>query len=270
MIYADRNLAQKIERAEGRTSALFAEARARNFPESGACWIEVGGALAIFDGTESPLTQTFGLGLFDEITDAELDRIEDFFTSRGAKVFHEVSPLADLSLLELLTKRGYRPIELTSVLYLTLAEKDFSASSENEPVKTRIIGPGEERLWAETSGAAWAHEIEEIGRFMRDFGEISAQSAGSYPFLAEIENEPVATGMLHIHGEVAFLAGASTLPQFRKRGAQNALLDARLRFAREKGCTLALMGALPSSQSQRNAEKNGFRIAYTRIKWELK
>jgi hypothetical protein len=30
-----------------------------------------------------------------------------------------------------------------------------------------------------------------------------------------------------------------------------------------------MMGALPGSASQRNAERNGFRIAYTRIKWRL-
>ena len=32
-------------------------------------------------------------------------------------------------------------------------------------------------------------------------------------------------------------------------------------------CDVALMAALPGSGSQRNAERNGFRIAYTRIKW---
>jgi hypothetical protein len=31
-----------------------------------------------------------------------------------------------------------------------------------------------------------------------------------------------------------------------------------------------MMGASPGGQSQRNAEKNGFRIAYTRTKWQLK
>jgi hypothetical protein len=31
-----------------------------------------------------------------------------------------------------------------------------------------------------------------------------------------------------------------------------------------------MMCAQPGSQSQRNAEKHGFRIAYTRIKWQLK
>jgi len=29
------------------------------------------------------------------------------------------------------------------------------------------------------------------------------------------------------------------------------------------------MGALPGSGSQRNAERHGFRIAYTRTKWQL-
>jgi hypothetical protein len=43
----------------------------------------------------------------------------------------------------------------------------------------------------------------------------------------------------------------------------------RLRFAADQGCDLALMGALPGSASQRNAERQGFRIAYTRLKWQL-
>jgi hypothetical protein len=35
------------------------------------------------------------------------------------------------------------------------------------------------------------------------------------------------------------------------------------------GCDLAMMVTLPGSDSQRNAERNGFQIAYTRMKWEL-
>jgi hypothetical protein len=76
--------------------------------------------------------------------------------------------------------------------------------------------------------------------------------------------------MLFIDEDAAVLAGASTVPAGRKQGAQTALLDARLRFAAEKGCRIAVMGAVPGSQSQRNAEKNGFRIAYTRTKWMLR
>jgi hypothetical protein len=74
---------------------------------------------------------------------------------------------------------------------------------------------------------------------------------------------------MHLCDGVGLLAGASTVPEGRRQGAQNALLDARLRYAAQHGCDLAMMCALPGSASQRNAERHGFRIAYTRIKWRL-
>jgi hypothetical protein len=43
------------------------------------------------------------------------------------------------------------------------------------------------------------------------------------------------------------------------------LLGARLRFAVEQRCDLAMMCAAPGSASQRNAERTGSRIAYTRL-----
>jgi hypothetical protein len=42
-----------------------------------------------------------------------------------------------------------------------------------------------------------------------------------------------------------------------------------MRYAFEHGCDLAMMVAVPGSDSQRNAERKGFRIAYTRAKWQL-
>ena len=94
-IFSDLNLSRRLERAEGRGNVEFVEARAAVSPESGACWIDVAGTYAMFDGVESPLTQTFGLGLFETTSNADLERIEEFFKERGAPVFHEVSPLAD-------------------------------------------------------------------------------------------------------------------------------------------------------------------------------
>ena len=51
-ILADRSLAQRLERAEGRANARFVEARARVSPQIGAEWIEVAGAYVMFDGVE--------------------------------------------------------------------------------------------------------------------------------------------------------------------------------------------------------------------------
>lgn len=269
MIYSDRILSQKLERTEAASNKSFVEARARLIPASGAEWIEIGGAYAMFDGKESPLTQTFGLGIFDEITDADMEKIESFFKKHDAPVFHEVSPLAEVSLLALLNSRRYQPIELTNVMFQPLGKENLNITT-NPVIKTRIIEAGEERLWARTSANGWTTEMEGLADFMFEFGQISANCEGAFPFLAEIENHPIATGMLFINNDVALLAGASTVPEGRRQGAQLALLNARLQYAAERGCQLAMMCALPGSQSQKNAEKQGFRIAYTRTKWHLK
>ncbi|HEX2251946.1 MAG TPA: hypothetical protein VHQ65_01600 [Thermoanaerobaculia bacterium] len=77
-----------------------------------------------------------------------------------------------------------------------------------------------------------------------------------------------ATGTLILVEGVAVLAGASTVPAGRRRGAQRARLEARLRFAAENGCDLAMICAAPGSASQRNAQRQGFHIASTRIRWQ--
>src|SRR5215469_17968385 len=92
---SDHSLACRLERAEAAANARFVEAHAQLDPGSGAAWIEVAGAYAMFDGVRSPCTQTFGLGLFQLPTRVELDKLEAFFKDREAPVFHEVSPMAD-------------------------------------------------------------------------------------------------------------------------------------------------------------------------------
>ena len=59
-----------------------------------ATWNEVAGAYAMFDGVDSPLTQSFGLDLIETIGPSEMQAIENVFRDRGAEVFHVVSPLA--------------------------------------------------------------------------------------------------------------------------------------------------------------------------------
>src|SRR5262245_29354165 len=119
-ILADLALARRLERAEGLACAESVQARALAFPESGAEPEEMGGATVLYDGVDSPITQTFALGMFEPVDDALLDRVEDFFQQRGAPVYHEVCPLADPSLLPLLHHRGYEPFEYSNVLCRSL------------------------------------------------------------------------------------------------------------------------------------------------------
>ena len=49
--FVDLALARRLERTEAKGNASFVDARARLFPDSGATWIELAGAYAMFDGT---------------------------------------------------------------------------------------------------------------------------------------------------------------------------------------------------------------------------
>ena len=265
--FADLSLARRLERTEAHGNALFVEARARAFPDSGAKWIDVAGTYAMFDGPTSPISQTFGLGMFHPLAAENLNTIERFFQDRGAAVFHEVSPLADPSAFALLNERGYQPIEFTSVLFRPISPEVSLPVAPNEKIKVRLRSESEKEIWSNTALLGWS-EFEEVIEFMKDMGKVHERSE-SLGFLAELDNQPIATGMMSMCEGVALLAGASTIPEARRQGAQNALLEGRLRYAAEQGCDIAMMAALPGSASQRNAERNGFRIAYTRIKWRL-
>jgi GNAT superfamily N-acetyltransferase len=60
------------------------------------------------------------------------------------------------------------------------------------------------------------------------------------------------------------LCGAATLPAFRRRGVQSALLHARLAQARQAGCDLAVVTTQPGSKSQENVQRAGFELLYVR------
>jgi len=265
MQFADIALAQRLERAEGRACMEFAETRRRLVPESRAEWMECGGANVVFDGADSPITQTFGLGIFEELTAATLDEIERFFFERGAAANHEVSPLAGVAALRLLCDRGYRPIEISSVMCRPV---ELRQAADSGRIRVRVIERDEAQLWADVSARGWTHDHPELLDFLHGFGAIAAARQRSVCFLAEYDGTPGAAGALSIDNGVALFAGAATVPELRRRGLQAALLEERMRYAHEHGCDLAMMVAEAGSESQRNAERKGFRIAYTRVKWQ--
>ena len=263
-VFADLELARRLEKTEGHGNAAFVDAQARVDPASGAIWKKIGGTFAMFAGVGSPITQTFGLGVHEPLIDKDLDAIERFFTSRASAVSHETCPLAGVEVFAKLAERGYRPCELSTVLFQPI---DVSTRITNASgLHVRIVTPGESALYARISAQGWS-EHPEFMPYIEGFAKLSVAVATC--FVAERNGEPIATAALFMHEGTALLAGASTIPAGRRLGAQNALLDARLRHAASNNCNLAMMVAGPGTASQRNAERQGFRIAYTRTKWQL-
>jgi GNAT superfamily N-acetyltransferase len=157
---------------------------------------------------------------------------------------------------------------MSRVMFLPLSEQVSARGQSDSSVSVRVIDDGEGEIWARTSAEGWS-EYKEFAHLMLEMGRVVAAAKGNILFLAELDGQAIGAGGLAIHEGMALFAGASTIPGWRRRGAQRALLAARFQYARAAGCDLAMMGAEPGSSSQRNAERQGFRIAYTRTKWML-
>lgn len=259
-------LARRLERAEVLSTVAYVEQRRSMQPSRGAEWLEAGGVHAVYDGADSPLTQTFGLGVFEPPSGAALATLEGFFAERGVPTAHEVSSLAAPITWELLSSRGYSPIETSTVLVRPTTSPPVADGSV---VSARRIEHDELSSWSRVMVQGLISESAELVSVMKSLAPVMAQSEGVHCFVAEQEGQPIAGGVLTLKNGTAVLGGASTIPTARRQGAQAALLQARLQYASELGVELAMLVAGPGSGSQRNAERKGFRPVYVRSKWVL-
>ena len=105
MKFVDQALARRLESAEEMPQVLYAESYKKSRPEIGAEWQEIAGGHMIFAGLGSPIGRATGLGLDCEVTESDLNRIEEFYRSHGAPSQVDVCPYTDLKFLEMLKSR---------------------------------------------------------------------------------------------------------------------------------------------------------------------
>jgi GNAT superfamily N-acetyltransferase len=261
-ILSDLELARRLEEAESFAAEAFVRQVAVRRPDADLAVEDVVGGRAVYAGAGSPLTEAKAIGLHGPVTEADLDRMEAVFFPRGESSRVVVCPLADPSMVQGLGRRGYRLSHFENILVLPL-QRDDPEPPPTPGIDVRPVGPGEVDLYARVVAPNFVGEGESV----EDVVEMAATMSGvehAASFLARIDGQPVGGGAVFIHRGLALLAGAATLPPFRNRGVHAALHHARLALARHSGCDLAAQGALPGSTSQRNAERRGLRVAYTR------
>jgi len=264
MRFIDLEFVRRLEMASAKSGKSCAEGTQELNPSTGAAVEEIAGGIAVYAGVDSPVTQALGVGLAGPIDDAELDRLEAFYRSRGAATAIELCPFAGIPLYEALAKREFRLLEVSNVLFRELSASDEFGVPSNGAV-VRQAGPEDEYIFTQTVAQGFA-ELSPITKPLLDCMRGFYRSEGQYPFIAFVDGVAAGGASLFAFDGVAGMFGASTLPQFRGRGVQAALLAARLRWAAQHGCEVAKGITLPGSVSHRNHERFGFRVAYTRTK----
>lgn len=258
-------LARELELTEAKGAVSCAEAMKAAQSGSHAAVDEIAGGYAVYCGPGNPITQALGLGLNGQVAPEEFDRLEQFYFSRNEPVRVESCPLADPTLFEFYKDRGYHVSEFSNVMARPLENREVPASPP--AIDIRLATPAELDLWVMTVAQGFAENYP-VTHELLSVMKLFALRPDVLCYLARIDSRVVGGATLSLRGRIAGFFGASTLPDFRKRGVQTALLHARLKRAAESGCALAMSLAQPGSRSQRNITRFGFQTLYTRVKFE--
>jgi GNAT superfamily N-acetyltransferase len=244
------SLTAELERAE---AAAFAEAA-----ETGG-WplLRIAGAACAASPhapAEIIVNRVAGLGLDRSPTDAELDEIDAFFAEHSER--YAIS-LAVAELEPRLRERGFEEG------YAWMKFSRGTEPYEHRPTELRI---------EQTEGDEFADVIADGFGMPRALAESLAalpRAPHWHCFLAYDAGVPVASGALFAAGEIGWLGFGCTRPAARGRGAQTALLAARIDRARELGLRAVTTEtgqrvAGRSSGSYDNILRAGFAEAYLR------
>jgi len=264
MQFVDKALARRLESCEEMPQVLYARIFKKTHPEIGAAEEEICSGHMVFAGLGSPIGRATGAGFDRPLTASDLDRIEQFYRERKAPCQVDLTPLHGPEVFEMFKERGYAIAELNNVLCRKLdAAEEFPAPPAGCEIRR---SPLEE---AETTGAIVESAFFPGGAPEAFRGLITPlyKMENALPFVAIVEGKVVAcgTGLIIPEHRVFALCGAGTLTAYRGRGLQTALLVARMKAALEAGCEYAVVVTQGGTTSQRNAERLGLRVAYSKV-----
>ena len=268
-MFASVELARRIDAAEAHMMAAMVElARGRGTPDVEAS--ELGGGIASYVRAGAPMNKVIGLGFDGPIDEAALVAVEQRWRKRAEPLQVELATLARCETAEQFTARGYQLRAFENVL-----GADPNAAAAGPPTAHQVERADDRDV------EAWIDCIADA--FLQPDGT-GAGTMDAFPraeMIAALQQTMAVPGMrrysvrvggtlaggasMRIDPEgVALLCGAATLPAFRRRGVQSALLQARLREASAAGCDIAVITTQPGSKSQQNAQSRGFALLYAR------
>lgn len=219
-------------------------------------FLDLGDSCAFFAGDGSPLTQASGI-----LNPEDLKALRVFFGGRASSWEAIVSPFSDPAALQSLIDLGSKPEGWESVMVRSVGEP---LPEWTQPPEITIVDVDANNvdLWADVATRGFFGSDPPAAAL--GLATILRDASNSRRYLAQWDGEPAAAASLTLGSDIAFFGGMATLAKFRGRGLQTALLRRRLLDA-TPGADLATIGAVPGSASHRNAERVGFRVAYSQL-----
>ena len=228
--------------------------------------VDIAGGVAAFTETlfGRKLNHVTGLGMRGAVDEDALESLEAAYGARGLAVEIDLCPHAAPGLLALLARRGYAVNAFSNTYARPL--DDVVASDDGIEV---LAGRDAQASFVEASIAGFSVQAQDRPReLLAALARIAHARDDTSLFVARVDGRVAGSAGLSVAATPLGLVGelyiASTLPAWRGRGVQAALLQARLAAARDARCALVFVGARPANTSARNTERAGFGLAFTK------
>ncbi len=238
----------------------------------------IAGGVMSYEAPDSWANQACGLGLTGPVSDADLDRLVEWYAERGAPARIELTAHADHTLIEGLRARGFLLHEFENVYALDLPPADQlrerAAAMLPEGAELIQLQPGDDdgvMAFVEVTSSGFPPRLQPDGSVTPVTDEIAAimRKTVEHPrtrtFLAYMDGRVVATGACEVAPPIVCMFGAVTLPEYRRRGLQAALIAMRLAHARDAGCGIGVIHTRPGIATERNIRRLGAELAYTKV-----
>ena len=197
----------------------------------------------------------------ERLRPADVGRLEEilvFYGALGVDPWLELPPEPELDeIAAALARAGARPVGFQSVLY------GGPSTAVAPAVATRRVGADEAGVAARVLLEGHGVPAKVLGTHAPPLAA-AVEAVGGALYVAHVDGAPAAAAILTRAGGAGYLALAATLPPFRRRGCQTALIAARVADAAAAGCELVFSLAEFASPSQRNLERAGLSLAYTK------
>jgi GNAT superfamily N-acetyltransferase len=214
------------------------------------------------------LNRAVGIGKRCRRLETDLKALEAFFAGFGLGSEVHLSPIAHSSATEVLLSNGYTTQVVLGTQMALLSDR--WSGERNAGMSARVIIAEAAREEKEEFIEASIAGLQDNGRsqeLLDALARIATTREDTQLFLAKIGNRIAGTAALTIletdMGQTAHLYLDSTLPEYRGRGIQLALLEARLKVVQQLGIHLATAITTVESGSARNVERAGMQLAYT-------
>jgi len=205
--------------------------------------------------------RVLGLGLDRPATEDGLERIAGFYERLGTAWQVALAPQAEpLEIASWLERRGLSP----GYAWMKFSRRVGDPPDASTELGVEQVGPGRADAFAEAISRGYG-----VPALFHDCLRALPGRDGWHCFVASDGDEPAAGGALYVTGTIGWLGMAGTVPEHRRRGAQGAILAARLQAAAAAGCEVVvtetgeLREGKPSS-SYRNIVRAGFEPEYVR------